>query len=190
MSDPSVVIEPPTNTGNQIILLLKDQVEEISLNLNIKRGGDKFPFLLHLLCLLPEEADSQRSLNILIGKEDANLLLLLNLLKTKVDIKDRDICLLRFSMFLHQNNLVGLQSNHRIYKSIIWCIIHQGIQERNPNKKLGPLIWPLMKSSDYYRRRRVQDLRKIILPPEIFQELNNLWSHIQVLYKFFLNLNW
>ena len=66
--------------------LLKDLAEEISLNLNIKRGGDTIlphlPLLLHLLCLLPEEAESQRSLNIHIRKGDATLLPLLNLLKT------------------------------------------------------------------------------------------------------------
>ena len=89
------------------LFLLKDLVEEISLNQNIERREDtvffSFPFfthlplLIHLLCLLPEEAESQKSQNIFIRKEDTNLFLLflLNILKTMVGIIDRDLPLLR-----------------------------------------------------------------------------------------------
>ena len=46
---------------------------------------------------------------------------------------------------------------------------------KDSGKKPGRLIRPLLKS--YY------------FPPDLFQELNNLWSRVQLLYKFFLNLN-
>ena len=113
--DGQILLQIP---GNLIdLLLLKDLVEEIGLNLNIEREGDIVLFhlpLLHLLCPLLKEAVSQSSQNILIRREDANLLPLLNLLKAMVSIKDLDIPFLRLLMFIQPHNLIGLQRNQKL----------------------------------------------------------------------------
>ena len=84
-----IVIEPPTNTWKSNT---SNSLKKSSRKLNIERGKDTvlphLPFhLLHLLCLLREEAESQRSQSVLFIKEDADLLLL-NLFKTMVGIKE------------------------------------------------------------------------------------------------------
>ena len=102
MSDLSIVIEHLEVIG---LFLLKYLVEEISLNKKKRTYSFAFthlPLLLHLLCLLSEEAESQRSQNIFIRKEDADLLLLflLTILKIMIGIVDRDIPLLRLLTFI------------------------------------------------------------------------------------------
>ena len=106
------------------LLLFKDLVEEIYLNLNTERGGDTV--LLHLspllLCLHLEEVGSQRSQNILIRKGDTHRLLLplVILLKIMVSIKD---------LFRHENlyhlwySLEMLVSTICFHGHIVWVHI-------------------------------------------------------------------
>ena len=138
------------------LLLLKDLVEELYLNLNIERGGDTVlllhlpPLLRLLLCLHVKEVGSQRSKNILI-RGDTDLLPLVILLKTMVGIKNPDSLLLRLLTFIQQYSLIGLQRNHRTYYLIILCITLQGTQDQTLNKNPGPLMKLSLKSSDYSR---------------------------------------
>ena len=154
--DPSIVTKLLQILGSLIdLLLLKDLVEELYLNLNIERGGDTVlllhlpPLLRLLLCLHVKEVGSQRSKILIRG--DTDLLPLVILLKTMVGIKNPDSLLLRLLTFIQQYSLIGLQRNHRTYYLIILCITLQGTQDQTLNKNPGPLMKLSLKSSDYSR---------------------------------------
>ena len=110
MSDPSIIIQSPTNTlkSNRSASLKRPSRGDQPKSKHKKRRRYISSSSSSSSCLLPEEVESQRSLNILIRKEDADILLLLNLLKTMVGNKDGDNPLLGLSMFIHHNNLIGL----------------------------------------------------------------------------------
>ena len=172
MADPSIVIEPSTNTwqSNRSISLKRSTRRYLHKSKHRKMGSyisssPSFSSSSSSSCLHLKEAGSQINQNISKRRGDTDLLLLplVILLKTMVGSIDLDIPLLRLLTFIQPCSLIGLQKNHRIQTDI-------RIQDRILNRILGPLKKLSIKSSDYYRKKCVLDLQKIIHPSKLNRE--------------------
>ena len=136
MPDPSIIIEHLTKTWktNRSVSLLKYIPQEINLNIIIKRRGDTVLLLLIFLIffVFSQMEQKVKEVSTIIRKEDVDHLLFL------LNIKDYG----QYHRSRHTspqvvNVHITLQSDRVVEKtpniqSIIWCIIHQKIQDRIP----------------------------------------------------------